>query len=484
MKFICRDFDDIYLHEKLKIINPHGSIGIVTLWSKSENILQKLRKIEAQLDPSSSDIAVIGNLYGLNGIKYLLANLLFNPQITTLIICGHALSDSGEALKNYFASGIEKECAQGTVRYRIINTASYLYDEIHPALFNGTPRLIDLGSFHSAESFTKARLFFKEFTKINPTRDDRIEITLKKTEIGTKPSNLRSHTIVSTTPIDAWEKLIFRIVNFGVEQSLKKGKRRLLQNVKVIVECPSIEKEHLQSHGFDIKHFKKYQKQILNPTLMPDIEYSYGNRIRSYFHVDALALCIEKLKEDRQCRKALISLWDTEKDLDSKGIPPCLCSLFFHFIEDTLTLTACFRTHNAYNAWLENFYGLMAILNFVGEKTGLSTGAITVFSHSISIAPEAMPAALLIANQRKFSISMDPQGYFEIYVDHKCGEIVACHKSSDIPIKTYRSGSATVLQHHIACDMALSDINHAIYVGRQLARAEYCLKNNMAFTQE
>ncbi|MGA1826065.1 MAG: hypothetical protein ACMUIP_15525, partial [bacterium] len=119
-----------------------------------------------------------------------------------------------------------------------------------------------------------------------------------------------------------------------------------------------------------------------------------------------------------------------------------------------------------------------------GEKTGVPTGAITVFSHSISIAPEAMPAAMLIANKRKFAITMDPQGYFEICIDNEKGDIVALHKSEGILIKRYRSSSATILQHQISCDIALSDINHAIYVGRQLAMAEHCLKNNIPFTQE
>jgi thymidylate synthase len=40
------------------------------------------------------------------------------------------------------------------------------------------------------------------------------------------------------------------------------------------------------------------------------------------------------------------------------------------------------------------------------------------------------------------------------------------------------------VQHQVARDLALSDINHAMYLGRQLARAELALKEGREFVQD
>jgi thymidylate synthase len=40
------------------------------------------------------------------------------------------------------------------------------------------------------------------------------------------------------------------------------------------------------------------------------------------------------------------------------------------------------------------------------------------------------------------------------------------------------------LQHEIARDLALSDLNHALYLGRQLGRAEAALKEGREFVQD
>src|SRR5689334_2266535 len=58
-------FEPLYHADRLRIINPLGDIGIVTLWSRVEQALEKLQAIRPELvDPSRSRIAAISNLYG------------------------------------------------------------------------------------------------------------------------------------------------------------------------------------------------------------------------------------------------------------------------------------------------------------------------------------------------------------------------------------------------------------------------------------
>ena len=111
-------------------------------------------------------------------------------------------------------------------------------------------------------------------------------------------------------------------------------------------------------------------------------------------------------------------------------------SAFFRKFEEKLTLTATFRTHNALDAWLLNFYGLMAFQSAVAKKAGIVPGAITVFSHSISIDPKELDRALMVAEKRKWKMHLDPMGYFRITLDGK--EILVEHRFEDVTLKEYR----------------------------------------------
>ena len=145
-------------------------------------------------------------------------------------------------------------------------------------------------------------------------------------------------------------------------------------------------------------------------------------------------------------------------------------------------MTSTFRTHNALDGWLLNLYGLMAIQELVADKIGLPVGAITVISHSISIDPKELDRALTVVGKRKWKMHLDPMGYFRVTLDGD--EILVEHRAEDVTLKEYRGRTAMAVQHQIARDAALSDINHAMYLGRQLAKAEMALKEGREFVQD
>jgi len=195
--------------------------------------------------------------------------------------------------------------------------------------------------------------------------------------------------------------------------------------------------------------------------------------------VDGLEKVTERLLKDNEDRKSFIALWDTGNDLKGGKSTPCLVSLFFRYYEKKLTLTANYRTHNAIDAWIYNFYGLKAILDFVAGKTGMESGAITVISNSISmdLDESTIARAALLVKNRKTSIKTDPNGIFNFTVDKQKNEIIAQHCTEDgLLIHEYRGKKAESIQHKIYKDMAVSDLNHAMYIGRQLALAEMEVK--------
>src|SRR5512139_904554 len=95
------NFIPLYFKDKLTVINPAGTVGVLTLWSRVEYVLERFRQAGVDLAPETSPIAVFGTLYG-NGLRELLRNLLYNPQIQTLLICGRNRSGSLEDLQAFF----------------------------------------------------------------------------------------------------------------------------------------------------------------------------------------------------------------------------------------------------------------------------------------------------------------------------------------------------------------------------------------------
>jgi len=297
------------------------------------------------------------------------------------------------------------------------------------------------------------------------------------------PSNPRGHMVVRDAPLEVWLDLLHLITRFGRRVTLKKGERLELQNVKVVVEeTKQVSREALQGVNLDPDKLNRYFQNFLVGELRPDEAYTYGNRLRSYFKLDAVTVLAERLQRDPEDRKAYFTLWDNNRDLTAKESRPCFVSVFFRKFEDKLTLTATFRTHNALDAWLLNLYGLMALQQAVADRVGMTPGAITVFSHSISIDPKELDRALTVVGKRKWKMHLDPMGYFRVTLDGE--EILVEHRAEDVTLKEYRGRTAVSLQHQIARDVAVSDINHAMYLGRQLAKAEMALKEGQEYVQD
>jgi thymidylate synthase len=522
------EFIPLHFADRLKVINPQGTIGVVTLWSKPDYVIERFRQAGVDLNPTTSPIAVFGTLYG-NGLREMLRNLLWNPQIQTLLICGNDRSGSAKELQGFFQGNLEPVDSP-LINYknppgiekvsilRISFTNRLIDDLVKPEEFKWPPKLEIITDPHKEEVINDIRKFPELFKPVDffaeypwELEEYRIEIPLPEVEVQFYPSNPREHQIVRNTPLGAWKELLYLLSRFGRRVTLKKGDRLELQNVKVVVEKPEFDTEKLQQCNLDTEKFRRYQEEILNPEklldagelkgqltlphfprveLRDDETYSYGHRLREYFKddnlmkFDGLMECVKRLQRDSEDRKAYFTLWDNPKDLNIKKKQghPCFVSMFFRKYQGKLTLTATFRTHNAMDGWLLNCHGLMAIQKFVAERVKMTIGAITVISHSISLDPRELDRAMLIIGKRRFQVRLDPMGYFRITLDAK--EILVEHRFGDVTLKEYRGKKAERLQHEIARDVAVSDINHAIYLGRQLAKAEMALKDGREFVQD
>ncbi|MDM8523077.1 hypothetical protein QUF80_06855 [Desulfococcaceae bacterium HSG8] len=486
-------FRPVFFKDKLKIINDEATLGIITLWSEKDFIIRRLKKAGVDLNHDTSETAVIGNLYG-GGFKYLLRNLLFNPHIDTLLVLGNDRSGSFRYLLNFFSRGTEP--AESNVTYksasgqdaktvRIIGTDYIMDSLVSLDMFTRIPKIVRIEGIEKpgSEASGEAAEFLKNYKSARQI-GERVYADIPEVVLETCPSNPRAHTIVEETPSDAWRYLVHRVFRFGNRVSVRKGERIELQNVKVVIENPRFEDESvIRDCGFDPDSFLRYQEEILSAECSDDKPYTYGHRIRAYFGTDCLERVADNLIDGPDDRNCYISTWDNTTDIDGEH-RPCLASLFFRKTGNELHLTSTFRTHNTSDAWLENVYGLMAIQDYICRKIGAETGSITIISHSISLDPRYLEKVKPIYDKaaRISVIRHDPNGYFLITTHDKDIVVKHCHNSDHI--SEYRSDRPLKIQQMMYRDCVISDIGHAIYIGRQLERAYQCIRENIPYIQD
>ncbi len=95
-------------------------------------------------------------------------------------------------------------------------------------------------------------------------------------------------------------------------------------------------------------------------------------------------------------------------------------------------------------------------------------------------------AKITIANEETEKTVLDPKGIFRIMIDREEATIVALHYESaaDNPINIIKGKTAKSLYAKIAELGLISQLDHAAYLGRELEKAEICLRTGIAYLQE
>jgi len=463
---------------KLNVINLNGNSALVTLWSKiagNGGFWGKVQTSRPGLLEKESPLAVMANLYG-NGLPQMLANLAYNPQIERITITGGNASGSAEALMNFFQRGVKREYIGGSSMLSIEGTQFPLPMELHPDNFRYKPEttLFNPGDLEGICNFIS-----QPPKKIYGT-DERVKIEIPAPVFKDYPSDITYHNISAKRPLEAWMEVMHLLDRFGVNLELagEKGKRRALFNLDVNVADASFENEdNLRKFGYNPDELRAYRQTMIDPAKQADKTYTYGNRMREYFGIDALKVCGERLRANPMDRHSLVSLWDTSHDLMHEGkdsSSPCFTDAYFDLVNGKLMMTAHFRTHNAVSAWLTNLYGLRSIQEEVSRYSGIEPGPLNVRSRWIGIDPDnakTIRAQELIKTNRKASLEVnDPRGYF--VTDIRDGKLILGHYSpAGLLLREYEGGPQQI-KDQLRKDRAIIDPDHAMWIGYNLARAE------------
>ncbi|MDR2199850.1 MAG: hypothetical protein LBR53_10425 [Deltaproteobacteria bacterium] len=503
------DFQLAVPAEGLITVNPEGKVALCTLWTPPAFVKKRLEESCPELLMEDSPLAVIGGLYG-GGLKIMLRNLHYNPQLEAVALYGRDFSGAGEHLKKFFRGELSRSEKKrvyvfpdgerrelGTLTLRGAKSVYVMDDLLLPEMFSRIPEVADLTRDGDPDQpgLLKSFLSGRSPGRAPLSRPEKIPLPLPL--LRERPADADAFAVSAPSVLSCWEEILFRLSRFGVPRVFRNGKeRRELRNFKAVITKPLDYDPRNCSRApyhLDPSRIGDYAEELFRRDAHDGFAYTYGNRLRAHFGLDSLEKMATDLSRPGDSRRAYAALWDNSLDLESDSAP-CLVSVFFRRRDGEADLTACFRSHNAAKAWPLNAFGLAGLLKGVVELAGkeggerLSPGSLTIISHSLTLDPSDLAAAEEITSfrdERPWRMAMDPHGHFKIRLDRERREIVAEHYSGASELlEEYRGKTPHDIFKRLEKDLAVSGIGHALYLGSQLERAWLALLRGGEYVQD
>ena len=453
----------IYFKDQLIIGDIESPVGVCCLWTLKENIAAGLDK---------SRFCLLGQLYSKDGIKYILRNVLANPKIRFIILCGQDRTLSGKDFLEIMEKGIcpDKEIPQSD------------FDN-----FCKNVRFIDLREVGDPKKISQVIAGLNKENKLWAEPKVFAEAKIATNVFPTDPSIFK---IRQKTAALAFPWILKTIMRFGVEKKTDYGgKQKEILNLAAVITDEDLQNPEIPFYfGFTKDQFnEQYLPQILTPNKIPGIEYTYGARLMNYQGIDQIKQgIIDKLKESIDSRRAVACTWQVEKDIESRQ-PPCLVLVQALAQNNFLHLTCYLRSNDMFKAWGQNALALRVLQGKIANELGLGLGVLTTISNSAHIYEQDFSKAQEIIDKHATGLKCewDPRGNFAISVDKQNKKIIAYHYSPEgEKIGEYQGKTAQEIYLQIDTDLAVSQIGHSFYLGEELYKAQIALETGKEYKQD
>lgn len=162
--------------------------------------------------------------------------------------------------------------------------------------------------------------------------------------------------------------------------------KKLLSNLSFKKYLEKYEKFHDVWYGDKLIN---YCEQFLDPNKHGFI-YTYGERLCGYqkdkesVKINQIETIIKKLKDNQNSRRAIGITWNPTWDNERDEVP-CLQFIQFMIRNNKLQITAMWRSHDIFGAWLPNVYGISYVADYVANELDLKVNKITIISNSAHI---------------------------------------------------------------------------------------------------
>jgi len=471
---------------KLIVGDPEGHVAIVTLWSK-------VKEMKEKIDPSK--YCIMGQLFSAErGLDLLVRNLLANPQLTNIIVTGVDFSKSGIVLEDFFRNGFERGETKITKKpvwkvksdyegYIDMDIPGDVLEELKQSV--SVVRVADLSNFD-----------FSTLQRPIGKREKRI-YEKKEEEVKQYVGDYTGYVIRGKTITEAWLNVLDTILKFGKESETHYDEpQREVLNLLSIIEGEDPNHFFIPDYlPCDEPRVRSYVPRITRdlPGGIHKNEYTYGSRMRSWFGTDQVRRAVDKLAREPVSRAVVVGLWDATKDLEIGG-SPCLNHIWLRISDDKLYMTCIFRSHDMFEGYPENAFGLRTLQEEIraelqqrlGKEVGL--GELMILSQSAHLYKDTWEWAQKITQKhlpqyRRHMSQTDPRGNFLITTENK--EIMLEHTSpGGEKINQFKFKNGFELRDILAQENVISNVPHAFDLGLQVMKAQVANTLGLEFNQD
>lgn len=180
------------------------------------------------------------------------------------------------------------------------------------------------------------------------------------------------YQIKTPSVANAYEKLMELILKEGSEIITEDGQKcKELFNVCVEITNPKL-KRISGKYPFGSEFIESYTNNLLYGST-GNFVYDYYERIRKYpsydrkYKNDQIEYIINKLKNNPQSRRCVVSLWQPFIDQNVKDVP-CLQHICFQLRDNNLYMTSVFRSNDIGLAFHSNALGLIKLGELVANE--------------------------------------------------------------------------------------------------------------------
>jgi len=467
-------------NENLAIGDPASNVAICTLWTVADKIRIAKEKF-----------AIKGNLYSGNGIRYLLRNLLANPMIRYLIVCGNDRTGSGNDVVNLFRHGIE---GNGNIR----NSKIILDPKLTPEIIDRIRKNVQLIDMRGKEDGIGKRI-----DSLQPRPPYAEPIIIEESE--EKGSELEVRDVsgfrVEEESIGkAWLRVMDIVMKFGENKQSEHGlKQKEALNIMSIIDGK--DEGIAEWLPFAKNELLKYYETFFGTGAGKGLSYTYGKRLFGYIvpgseskweheakaTFDQIQNALRHLRKAPYTRRAAAFTWYVHEDSMSDN-PPCLTQITWNIKYGKLYQTAVFRSHDMFGGWPMNACALRELQRRMAEDLKTEAGPLTIISNSAHIYENNFGQAREIISKyysgHLLAFKEDKLGYFTIRIKNK--KITAQHHLPDGRETgfVFRGDNSVELFRKILHENLVSRLDHAAYLGKELAMAELALRSGNKYVQE
>ena len=472
----------IHFSTQVKKGNLDSNIVVITLWTP-------MKIVDAKLD--SSTYAVLSQLYSKDtGLNALIRGCLSNTTIRYILVTGQDLSSSGQALLNLAKNGVDT-----AKNNAIIGSETTAIDKEIPAeaiaLFRKNVEIIDM---RDCRDFSQIQQKINGLEKKQNYGQPLIFPEAKIELPETQPAESTGFKIRAKTVGEAWLQALQTITKFGVVKESQRG-----ESQKEIIELIiSITNENPDSiswkkyFNFTREELEAYYPQVLTPDVIENVHYTYGSKLMNFYGKDQVKQIIEELKKTPYSRRAVAVLWDVIKDPKSED-PPCFNLIQALVQNNKLYLTAYIRSNDIYDAWPRNAFALRKLQQRIAKETGFDMGHLITISGSAHIYQRSFSQVNELLKEYPVDqnvdfdlpgrLMQDPRGNITISIG--AGMIKLTHLTVDGKrIEEHTVKNAKDAMFWITWQQKVLDPYHAMYLGRELEKAEMALKLGIHYVQD